>query len=232
MTPIQTYGQTTAPSNMQFPTAAYLQSSQNAAEMKARGMESLGRGLAGGIEKGLTIMQAHKDEEAKFNATKKAFKAFGSYLDEPQKKAVEGIFADTTMSTRDKNALSPILLSMLASAQQQRGKEEIANIMTDSREAIAAAKNRPLPPPPVFNAAPEVNPLDQVVSQAPAAPAAPYMIQRPQGQPQPTQGPLSNMPKTREDPLTKRIQFWSPEAKRYVDELENDLIFGPDFRIQ
>jgi hypothetical protein len=39
------------------------------------------------------------------------------------------------------------------------------------------------------------------------------------------------MPRTRFEPKTNRLQFWSPGAKRYIDESENDLIFGPDFKI-
>lgn len=229
----QQYGQAAPPSNMMFPTAAYLQASQNAAEMQMRGQEALGRGIAGGIGAVTDAYKQYKDDQAKFDATKKLFKAFSGSLDEETKNSIQDIFNDTSISTREKNAISPAIMQYLGNVQQQKGREQIANIMTESREAIAAAKNKPRQEPIVFNATSTGDPLDQVVGQTPAAPApaVPHMIQRPQGQPQPTQGPLSNMPKTRQDPKTSRMQFWSPGAKRYVDESENELFFGPDLRI-
>lgn len=234
MTPFQTYGQTSAPSNMMFPTAAYLQAAGNAADLQMKGMDAIGRGIAGGIEKASNLMEAHKEEQAKYNATKKMFDAFSGYLDESQKENIKNIFDDTTMSVKQKNALAPLLMNFLSQAQQQYGKERIANIMTNSREAIAAARNPSRPERPAFNVASTIDPLDQVIDQAPVAPTStvPYMLQRPQGQPQPTQGSLSSMPKTKLNPQTGKMQFWSPEAKRYIDEPEDDLVFGTDFRIQ
>ena len=235
MTPLQTFGGAAAPSNMQFPTAAYLQASQNAADMQMRGQEALGKGIAQGISGAASGYMKHKEEQGKFDATKKVFKAFESFLPEETRGKISSIFSDTSMSVSEKNAMAPMLLSFLAQAQQQQGKESIANIMTQSKEAIAADKN-PSRPLPLFDATQGANPLGQVAGQAyaePAPAAVPFMIQSPETQPNSVQrGPLSNMPKTRQDPQTGRMQFWSPGAKRYIDESENDLIFGSDFRIQ
>jgi hypothetical protein len=221
MTPIQTFGANAAPSNMQFPTAAYLQASQNAAEMQARGMGALGQGLAGGIDSAMAVMQAHKEEQAKFNATKKMFGAFSGYLDDNQKKAVDDIFADTTMSIRDKNALAPALMQMLGAAQQQKGKERIVELQMGAKAPRPAAPsnqfdvgsgdfvlNRPLNPPkaqPAYSDLP-VNPSQgnpgSLISNAPSAQDS----------------------GSRVDPNTGMMQFWSPSAKRWVDE---ELYFNP-----
>lgn len=144
MTPLQTFGANAAPSNMQFPTAAYLQASQNAAEMRMKGMDALGRGIAGGIEKAGNLMQANKDEQAKFNATKKMFNVFGGYLDDVQKDSIKSMFADTSMSVREKNALAPTLMQFLGAAQQQKGREKVAEIMSQGRVDVANTR-RPTP---------------------------------------------------------------------------------------
>ena len=224
MTPIQTFGQSAPPSNLQFPTAAYLQAAQSAADTRMRGMSALGAGLASGIKEATSYFEQNKNEQARFNATKKLFDAFEGYLPEDSKSKVKDLFSDTSMSVREKNQLAPLLLSMLSQAQQQQGRERVANIMAENRLDVAAAKNPPRPERPAFSIAPTVDPLDL---PAGASPAVPYMLQRPQGQPQPTQGSLSNMPKTKQNPQTGKIQFWSPEAKRYVDEPEENLFFNP-----
>lgn len=230
--------------------AGILETGANIGRTIQGGYESMGKSLGEGIKSAASSVASayaqSKEDQAKFDATKKMVKAYESYLPKqkdpetgkefsPMLNDINSFLNDTTISTREKIAMTPMVMGLLGNAQQQYGREKVAGIMADSRFDVASLKNQQPPSRPVFNAAPEVDPLDQVVDQAPAtapAPAAPYMIQRPQGQPQPTQGPLSNMPKTRRDPQTKRMQFWSPEAKRYVDEIKNDLIFGPDFRIQ
>ena len=233
-----------------------LEAGANAARITQAGYESMGKSLAGGINTAVAEYTKHKDDQAKFDATKKLFSAFEDYLPKqtnpdtgevtsPMGEKIKSLFADTSMSVREKNQMAPMLFSFLGQAQQQSGRESVANIMAGNRLDVAALKNPPPAPRPAFNAAPKVDPLDEPVlpsgssaanpqalqPQADGSSAAPYMIQRPPAQPQPVKGPLSNMPKTRQDPLTKKMQFWSPGAKRYIDESENELFFGPDFRI-
>ena len=236
MTPLQTFGANAAPSNMQFPTAAYLQASQNAAEMRARGMEAMGKGIASGISSVAGAYKEYKDDEAKFNATKKMYKLFGGSLDEETRKEFDSFFADTSLSTREKNAAAPAIMQFLGAAQQQKGRERVAEIMGENRLDVANARNPPPRPRPQFDATQGADPYNYPTNPPKATFVAeqsnvPYMIQRQPDQPQPTMGPLSNMPKIRQDPQTGRMQFWSPGAKRYVDETEDDLLFGPDLRI-
>lgn len=243
MKPLNPY-QGQAPAAMAQMGAGILEAGANIGRTIQGGYESMGKSIGQGIQSAASSVAGayaqSKDDQAKFDATKKMFRAFESLLPKqedpttgkltsPVADQIKAIFADTSMSVREKNQMAPMLMTFLAQAQQQQGRESVANIMTGSREAIAAAKNPPRPERPAFNAAPTVNPLDEVAGQTPtAAPAAavPYMIQWPQGQAQPTQGPLSNMPKTRQDPKTGRMQFWSPGAKRYIDEPEG-LDFNP-----
>lgn len=85
-----------------------------------RGYESMGQGIAGGIKAVGDAYQEYKDDEAKFNATKKMYKAFGGSLDENTRKEIDGIFADTSMSVREKNALAPTLMQYLGASNQQQ----------------------------------------------------------------------------------------------------------------
>ena len=248
--PINLY-QGPAPAAMGMMGQGILEAGANIGRTLQGGYESLGKNIASGISSVAGAYKEYKDEQAKFDATKKVFKAFGGDLNEDARKEIDTIFADTSMSVREKNALAPTLMQFLGVTQQQKGREKVAEIMTGSREAIAAAKNPPRPLPQ-FDATQTSDPYKQVAGQTSAEPAlpsgssaanpqalqqqdggssAPYMIQRPPAQPQPVKGPLSNMPKTRQDPKTDRIQFWSPGAKRYIDETENELLFGPDLRI-
>ena len=225
--------------------AGILEAGANIAKSIQSGYDSLGKGLAGGINTAVGEYAKYKEDQAKFDATKKVFKAFEGFLPKeknpetgkdysPMADQINGVLNDTTMSTREKIAMAPMLFNIIGNAQQQYGREKVAGIMADSRLDVASTKNQPRPLPE-FDATQRVNPLNQVAGQASAEPApasaAPYIIQRPPAQPQPTSGPLSNMPKTRRDPETGRMQFWSPGAKRYIDETENELLFGPDFRI-
>lgn len=245
MTPFQTYGASAPPSNMMFPTAAYLQASQNAAEMQMRGQEALGKGIAGGINAVSSAFKEHKEEQAKFDATKKLFKAFSGSLDEDTKNSIESIFSDTSISTKEKNAISPAIMQYLGNVQQQKGREKIAEIMTTSREAIAADKNQPRPLPQ-FDATNAIDQFGLPAGSSPANPQAlqpqpqvggasdvPYMIQQPQAQPQPMQQqPRGKLPKTRWNDKTGKMEFLSPQGTRYIEEPDGDLLFGRDFRIQ
>jgi hypothetical protein len=108
MTPIQTFGATQAPSNMMFPTAAYLQASQNAAEMQARGMSALGQGLASGITAAAQAYGDYKKMQSGIKASEKAYDTFKDFLD-PQVRSsidqkIEGINKDTSLSMQDKAA--------------------------------------------------------------------------------------------------------------------------------
>ena len=108
MTPFQTYGQTQAPSNMQFPTAAYLQASQNAADMQMRGMDAMGKGLAGGINTAVNEYSKYKDTQAQVKASEKSYETLKSYLPEEVQKQfdtqIESLNKSDSTSLRDKAA--------------------------------------------------------------------------------------------------------------------------------
>ena len=206
MTPFQTFGQTAAPSNMMFPTASYLQAAQSAANIQARGMSELGRGLAGGIDKAMNIMEAHKEEQAKFDATKKMYSAFKNYLPAESLGKIEEMLADTSMSVKEKNQLAPLLMGMISQGQQQAGRERIANIEAASRETIAGMKGGTQPERPAFNVG---DPNAVFLTPAAPTPAVPAKVI-------PANKTL-NAP-TRINPETGVDEFWSPEAKRWIPE--------------
>ena len=83
------------------------------------GYESMGKGLASGINSAVSQYAQYKDDQAKFDATKKMVKAFGGSLGEKERQGIDDIFADTSMSVREKNALAPTLMQYLGAAQQQ-----------------------------------------------------------------------------------------------------------------
>lgn len=92
----------------------------NIASITQRGYESMGQGIAGGIKAVGDAYQQYKEDEAKFNATKKMYKAFGGSLDEGTRNEIDSIFADTSMSVREKNALAPTLMQFLGASNQQQ----------------------------------------------------------------------------------------------------------------
>lgn len=237
MTPIQTFGATQAPSNMMFPTAAYLQASQNAAETRARGMEAMGKGIASGISSVAGAYKEYKDDEAKFNATKKMYKLFGGSLDEETRKEFDSFFADTSLSIREKNAASPAIMQFLGAAQQQKGRERVAEIMADSRLDVANARNPPPRPRPQFDATQGADPYSYPANPPKATFVAeqsnvPYMIQRQPDQPQPMQQqPRGKLPRTRWNDTTKKMEFLNPQGTRYIEEPDDELMFGSDLRI-
>lgn len=107
--------------------AAMAQMGQGILEAGARigqtiqgGYESMGKGIAGGITAAGEAYKQYKDDQAKFDATKKMFKAFGGSLDENTRKEADTIFADTSMSVREKNALAPTLMQFLGASNQQQ----------------------------------------------------------------------------------------------------------------
>jgi hypothetical protein len=106
--------------------AAMAQMGQGILEAGARigqtiqsGYESMGKGLASGINSAVSQYAQYKDDQAKFDATKKMVKAFGGSLGKKERQGIDDIFADTSMSVREKNALAPTLMQYLGAAQQQ-----------------------------------------------------------------------------------------------------------------
>jgi len=194
------------------------------------GYESMGKGLASGINAVGSAYAQHKEDQAKFDATKKVFTAFQDFLPKtidpetgkeisPMGEKVKAIFADTSMSVREKNAMAPMLFSFISQAQQQAGKEKIADIMYNSRLDVAALKNPPKPDTS-FDANPDPNIFNRPANQPASQPAnqtsdVPYMIQRP-----PNQLPQSanKMPLTRFNERTQENEFWNPKVKRYIPE--------------
>lgn len=230
----QQYGQAAPPSNMMFPTAAYLQASQNAADMQMRGQEALGKGIAGGISSVASAFKEHKEEQAKFDATKKLFKAFSGSLDEGTRNSIQDIFNDTSISTREKNFISPAVMQYLGNVQQQKGREKIAELMNQGR-VDAANTRRPAPQTgSTFGGVPT---LDSIFNSP---------VGQPQPQPQdsgnlsglpmnPSQGspaPLlrtvsSEMPSQQGQPASRmtldgKMEVWSSRLGKYV-ELDNPM---------
>jgi hypothetical protein len=193
------------------------------------GYESMGKGLAGGINAAVSQYAQHKDDQAKFDAAQKLFNAFESYLPKqkdpetgkefsPMADQIRSMFDDTSMSVREKNAMVPMLLGFLGNAQQQHGRENIANIMAGNRLDVAAAKNPPKPAPPAFNPAPDVDPFSLPLPTA-SSQAAPQMLQPQPTPPPPMQQQNANkMPLTRFNEQTGQNEFWNPKVKRYIPE--------------
>ena len=152
--PINPY-QGPAPASIGMMGQGLIEAGANIGRSIQGGYQALGQGLASGITAAAQAYKQSKDDQAKFDATKKLFGAFESYL--PKQKdpqtgkefspigdEIRSIFNDTTMSVREKNAMAPTLLSFLANAQQQAGRESVANIMNTGR-VEAAGTRRPAP---------------------------------------------------------------------------------------
>lgn len=230
--PINPY-QGPAPAAMAQMGQGILEAGANAARITQAGYESMGKGLAAGITSATNSITGayteHKNDQAKFDATKKMVKAFEDYLPKqidtktgkefsPMADKINGILNDTTISTREKVAMNPMIMSFLGNAQQQYGKESIANIMAGNRLDVAAAKNPSKPEPPAFNAAPAVDPFSLPLPTAPSQ-AVPQALQPSQTKPQPEQQQTNGkMPLTKFNMRTKEMEFWSPGAKRYIPE--------------
>jgi len=146
MKPLNPY-QGAAPKAMEQMGAGIAQVGANIADITQRGYESMGKGLAGGINAVGNAYQQYKDDEAKFAATKKMYKAFGGSLDEGARKEVDAIFADTSMSVREKNALAPTLMQFLGASNQQqqalaKQKAELDAAMAGRQYSEGAATGR------------------------------------------------------------------------------------------
>ena len=120
--PINPY-QGPAPAAMSQMGQGILEAGARIGQTIQSGYESMGKGLASGISSAASSIAGaynqSKDDQAKFDATKKMFKVFGKTLDETQRKEIDSIFADTSMSVREKNALAPTLMQYLGASQQQ-----------------------------------------------------------------------------------------------------------------
>jgi hypothetical protein len=175
--PINPY-QGAAPAAMGQMGAGILEAGARIGQSLQKGYESMGQGLASGVNAAASAYGQYKDDQAKFDATKKLFNAFESYLPKqkdpetgkefsPMGDQIRSMFDDTSISVRDKNAMAPMLLSFLGNAQQQYGRESVANIMAGSRAKPA------MMPSTGFGEIPTVNKLlNTPVGQPQAQPQA------------------------------------------------------------
>lgn len=136
--PINLY-QGPAPAAMAQMGQGILETGARIGQTLQRGYESMGQGIASGINAVSDAYKQSKEDEAKFNATKKMFKAFGGSLDEGARKEIDTIFADTSMSVREKNALAPTLMQFLGASNQQQQALAKQQKELDARAALQAA---------------------------------------------------------------------------------------------
>lgn len=227
--------------------AAMAQMGQGMAEVGAnigrtlqRGYESMGQGIASGITAVADAYKQSKEDEAKFNATKRMVKAFEGYLPKqkdpvtgkefsPMANELNAILNDTGISTREKINMAPLVMSFLGNAQQQYGRESVANIMNAGRVEAAGARK---PSPMTGTGFGQVPTVDQLLDAPVGQPqTGSYNFGLPrnpsQGNPSGLTGnrtSLNQMPPTRANPETGVPQFWDPVNKRYIDE---ELYFNP-----
>jgi hypothetical protein len=116
--PINLY-QGPAPAAMGMMGQGILEAGANIGRTLQSGYEAMGKGISSGINAAASAYKEYKDDQAKFDATKKMVKVFGGSLNETQRKELDDIFADTSMSVREKNALAPTLMQYLGVSQQQ-----------------------------------------------------------------------------------------------------------------
>jgi hypothetical protein len=136
--PINPY-QGPAPEAMKYMGAGIMEAGANAARIMQSGSEAMGRGIAGGLKAVGDAYQQYKDDEAKFDATKKMYKAFGGSLGEEERQGIDDIFADTSMSVREKNALAPTLMQYLGASNMQSQALAKQKAELDARMAQQAA---------------------------------------------------------------------------------------------
>lgn len=117
--PINPY-QGAAPAAISQMGAGILEAGANIGRTLQGGYESMGKGIASGITAAADAYKQYKDDQAKFDATKKMFKTFSGSLNEQERQGIDEIFADTSMSVREKNALAPTLMQYLGASQQQK----------------------------------------------------------------------------------------------------------------
>lgn len=125
-----------------------MEAGANAARITQAGYESMGKSIAGGIGAVTDAYKQYKDDQAKFDATKKMFKAFGGSLNEEERKGIQEIFDDTSISTREKNAVTPAIMQYMGAAQQQRQaleKQQKELAAAAARQAAALEEERMAP---------------------------------------------------------------------------------------
>lgn len=153
MTPLQTFGANAAPSNMQFPTAAYLQAAGNAAEMRLKGDAALGAGIAQGISGAVGEYTKFKDIKSQVNAAQKSYETLKSFL--PKEVVgqidaqIESMNQDPNLSLRDKAAFWNQTKGFLGESvgqafQMQKQQNELSNRMALQNAQDAAARDRAL----------------------------------------------------------------------------------------
>jgi len=228
--PINPY-QGPAPAAMAMMGQGLSEAGANIGRSLQSGYDSLGKGLAGGINAAVSQYAQHKDDQAKFDATKKLFNAFESYLPKqkdpetgkefsPMADQIRSMFDDTSMSVREKNAMAPMLLNFLGNAQQQAGRESVANIMAGSR--VQAAETRR--PGPVtgtsFGGVPTLNSVFDAPVGQPQADTGFYNLPTnpSQGNPAALQ---QGQPASRMTP-DGRMEVWSSRLNKYV-EIDNPM---------
>ena len=136
--PINPY-QGPAPAAMAQMGQGLMEAGANAARITQAGYESMSKSIAGGVNAITESYKQYKDDQAKFDATKKMFKAFGGSLNEEERKGIQEIFDDTSISTREKNFASPAIMQYMGAAQQQRQALEKQQRELDAAAARTAA---------------------------------------------------------------------------------------------
>ena len=136
--PINPY-QGAAPAAMAQMGAGILEAGANIGRTLQGGYESMGKGIASGITAAADAYKQYKDDQAKFDATKKMFKTFSGSLNEDERQGIDEIFADTSMSVMEKNALAPTLMQYLGASQQQKQALEKQKAELDARMSLQKA---------------------------------------------------------------------------------------------
>ena len=144
--PINPY-QGPAPAAMAQMGQGLMEAGANAARITQAGYESMGKSIAGGVNAITESYKQYKDDQAKFDATKKMVKTFGGSLNEQERQGIDEIFADTSMSVREKNALAPTLMQYLGASNQQqqaleKQKAEIDAALARTKFSEGAATGR------------------------------------------------------------------------------------------
>lgn len=119
--------------------AGILEAGANIGRTLQGGYESMGKGIASGITAAADAYKQYKEDQAKFDATKKMFKTFSGSLNEQERQGIDEIFADTSMSVREKNALAPTLMQYLGASQQQKQALEKQKAELDARMSLQKA---------------------------------------------------------------------------------------------
>ena len=136
--PLNPY-QGAAPAAMGQMGQGILEAGANIGRTLQSGYESMGKSIGEGIKSAAgSVASAYtqsKEDQAKFNATKDLFKAFEGFLPKeknpetgkdysPMADKINGVLNDTTISTREKIAMAPMLFNIIGNAQQQYGVNE------------------------------------------------------------------------------------------------------------